>query len=91
MDVQLGEHGGRDLAGVGARFGLVHRLREHLHARATGRVDHRRQRRERRADRHVDVVGGRNARQQGLDEILGLGDGLVHLPVARDQRSPTTH
>ena len=64
----------------------MHVLREDLDARAAGRVDHRLQREERRADRDVDAVGGRDARQQRLDELLGLGDRLVHLPVARDQR-----
>src|SRR6185312_9712734 len=40
-----------------------------------------------RADRHVHAVRGGDARQQRGDERLRLGDRLVHLPVARDQRT----
>ena len=42
VDIQLGEHRRGDLAGEGPVLGLVHVLREHLHARAARRVDHRR-------------------------------------------------
>ncbi len=86
VDVDLGQHLRRHLAGERALVGLVHRLREDLHARAARGVDQRLQREERRADRDVDAVGGRDLRQQRLDELLGLGDRLVHLPVAGDER-----
>src|SRR6185437_13589005 len=46
---------------------------------------------ERHADPHIDAVDGRDARQQGLDEVLRLALGLVHLPVARDQRGACAH
>ena len=36
----------------------------------------------------VDPVERGHQRQQRLDEVLGLLLGLVHLPVARDQRGP---
>ena len=90
VDVELGEHRRRDLAGVGALGLVVHVLRVDLDARAARRVDHRLQRGERHADR--DVGGrGRDARQQAGDEHLGLRLRLVHLPVARDQRRAVTH
>ena len=34
----------------------------------------------------VDALDGGDARQEGRDELLGLGDRAVHLPVAGDQR-----
>ena len=40
--------------------------------------------------RDVDAVDRRDPRQQPGDVLLRLGDGLVHLPVARDQRSPAS-
>ena len=84
--VQLAQHRRRDLAGERALGLVVHVLRVHLHARAARAVDHRAQVGERHADRHVDAVDRGHARQQRLDVLLGLRLGLVHLPVARDQR-----
>ena len=38
------------------------------------------------AELDVHAIGGRDAREEGLNEGLRLGDGLVHLPVAGDER-----
>jgi hypothetical protein len=73
------------VAGVGAARRLVHVLGEDLDARAARGVDHRLQVRVRNADRHVDAVGAVHPRQEGLDVLLGLRHGLVHLPVAGDE------
>ena len=86
VDVELGEHRRRDLAREGAGGRLVHVLRVDLDARAARGVDDGLQVGERHADGDVDAVCGRDAREQGLDEGLRLGDRLVHLPVAGDER-----
>ena len=72
VDVDLGQHLRRHLAGERALVGLVHGLRVDLDARAARGVDQRLQREERSADRDVDAVGARDLRQQRLDELLGL-------------------
>src|SRR5689334_2554317 len=64
----------------------MHVLGVYLHARAASRVDHRPEREERRADADVDALDRRHPRQQRLDELLGLGDRLVHLPVPGYER-----
>jgi len=86
LDVELGQHRRRYLAGERAVIGLVHVLGVHRDPRTAGGVHHRPERRERRADRHVDPVHRGDAREQRLDELLSLLDGLVELPVAGDQR-----
>ena len=86
VHVELGEHRRGDLAGEGSLGLVVHVLGVDLDARAARAVDHRAQVRERHAERDVDPADSRHARQQRLDVLLGLGLGLVHLPVARDQR-----
>ncbi len=57
VDADLDQHRRRHLAGERALGRLVHVLRVDLDPRAARRVDHRLQRRERRADRDVDPVG----------------------------------
>ena len=89
VDIQLGQHRRRHLAGEGARLRVMH-VWANTCTRDPRRVDHRSQRRERRADSDVDAVGRRYPRQQRLDELLGLRDRLMHLPVARHQRRPLT-
>ncbi len=91
MHADLLQHRRRDLAGERPLRREVHVLGEDLDSRAPGRVDHRRERGERRADRDLGAVGGRDAREQRGDELLGLGDRLVHLPVPGDQRRPVAH
>jgi hypothetical protein len=66
---------------------LVHVLREDLRARAARGLDDRVQDGEWDAEPDVGRRGG-DPRQQRLHEGLGLGDRLVHLPVAGDQRGP---
>ena len=89
MDVDLDQHRRRDLAGERALSSLsaCSARTPRRASRASSRPSPRAQ--ERRADRDVDAVGGRDSRQQRLDELLGLGDRLVHLPVAGDQRRPS--
>ena len=48
VHVEFGQHRCRNLTGERTGLSLVHRLREDLYARAARRVDHRRQRSERR-------------------------------------------
>ena len=64
----------------------MHGLRVDPDLRAARGVDERLQRQERRADDDLDAVDGGDLRQQRLDVLLGLGDRLVHLPVAGDER-----
>ena len=51
------------------------------HRAAARALDHLAKREKRGADDDV-VLGGRDPRQQRIDELRRLGDGLVHLPVA---------
>ena len=56
--------------------------------RAARGVDERLEREERRADDDLHAVDRGDPRQQRLDVLLALGDRLVHLPVAGDERGP---
>src|SRR5665811_2042737 len=71
---------------------MVHVLGVYLNARATRAVDHRAQVGIGHTYRYVHAADRRHAREQSLDVLLGLGLGLIHLPVARYQRgAPPGH
>ena len=74
------------LARERAAVRLMHVLSPNLDLRATGALDHRAQVGEGNADADLDARHGGYAGQQSLDVQLGLGLGLVHLPVAGHER-----
>ena len=84
--------GGADLAGERALGRLVHVLREDLDARAARRVDHRACSAVNGAQIATSTPSARETRgSSACDELLGLRDRLVHLPVARDERGARHH
>src|SRR5207244_1234708 len=88
---QAFQHAGRDLAREGAlRLGTqVLRANQDLRLAQTRR--HGRQRRVWRADDALDAVEQLQRGQHRVDQRQAFGDGVVHLPVAGDDRFAATH
>ena len=91
LDADRGQHRGRDLAGVGAGVGLVHVLRGDPDRASPAPFDSRRERCERRADHDVRVREVADVAEEAVEEVLGLLDRLLHLPVRGQVRPALAH
>ena len=90
-DVEVAQHGSRDLTGEGTVGLVVQVLRaEGEVGTFDGRAD-RRKGREGRAEDDVDVGVDADGGRDGLDELDAFGGGLVHLPVTGDEGGTLRH
>ena len=82
----LRKHPGRHLPGERPLVREVDVLGRHPDAASPDELRHRPDRRVRRGEDDLDPPGARHQRQEGPDEGRGFLRGLVHLPVAGDDR-----
>ena len=75
----------RGLAGVRAFLGKVDVLRADGHVRALGGCNHRGQQHGRGKQGNLVAGVADNKGQKGIDEGLGFGGRLVHLPIGGNQ------